>query len=221
MEFIEFWTLCSANGIVLDEIQREQIQRYVKELLYWNGKVNMISRKDEENIWIRHIMHSLSPLRYIDLPYKSNCLDIGSGGGLPGIPIAIAADRIKMLLTDSIKKKVKMLQMFADHSQVKHLSARQVRVEELQSSKQYIRSYDFIFARGVAKTAKLLEWTNKIIKKNGTWVFLKGGDLQEEIQEANHLFPDVKIKEQPIDFFGVKWFSEEQKKLLICQRRSQ
>lgn len=219
MEFIEFWTLCSANGIVLDEQQREQIQRYTKELLYWNAKVNMISRKDEENIWVRHIMHSLAPLKYVDIPFKSNCLDIGSGGGLPGIPIAIASNQIKMLLTDSIKKKVKMMAMFADHSGVKHLKARQVRVEELSREKEYKSSFDYIFARGVARAEKLFTWTDKLLKPQGQWILLKGGDLSEEIEEARAAHPKIDIKEIKIDFFGVDWFAREDKKLLICSRR--
>ncbi|GAB5466698.1 MAG: 16S rRNA (guanine(527)-N(7))-methyltransferase RsmG [Candidatus Kapaibacteriales bacterium] len=218
MEFIEFWTICSSNGIVLDELQREQIQRYAKELVYWNSKVNMISRKDEDNIWVRHIMHSLSPLKYIEVPFKSNCLDIGSGGGLPGIPLAIATDQTRMTLIDSIKKKVEMTDMFAKHTGIKQIKAIQSRVEELKLEKNE-RKFDFIFSRAVARTNLLIGWSKHLIAKQGTWVFLKGGDLKDELLEAQNEHPNIEIEEKPIEFFGCTWFQEQDKKLVIAKKR--
>jgi 16S rRNA (guanine527-N7)-methyltransferase len=219
MDFLEFWTLCSANGIVLDENQREMLQRYTKELIYWNQKVNMISRKDEENVWVRHIMHSLAPLKYIKLPHKARCLDFGAGGGLPGIPLAIATDKTRFTIVDSIKKKYKMIDMFAQHTGIKDLMAVHSRVEELADGKHYYRSFDYIFARAVARTNKLLSWTKDLAKPNATWVFLKGGDLTEEISEAKAEHPDIKFELTDIEFFGVDWFTKENKKLLVCKRR--
>ncbi|MBK6760935.1 MAG: class I SAM-dependent methyltransferase [Ignavibacteria bacterium] len=113
---VDFWTTCSANNIVIDKAQVDALKRYHDELLYWNKKVNMISRKDEENVWERHILHSLTLMKYVTFPQKARVLDVGTGGGLPGLPIKIARPDLKMLLVDSIRKKTSMTDMFAQHT---------------------------------------------------------------------------------------------------------
>ena len=97
---LDFWTTCSANDIVLEKEQVDALKRYHDELIYWNAKVNMISRKDEDNVWDRHILHSLAILKYVTIRPKARVLDVGTGGGLPGIPIKIARPDLKMLLVD-------------------------------------------------------------------------------------------------------------------------
>ena len=142
MELSEFWTLCSSNGIVLEKKQLDMFTRFIEELLYWNQKVNLISRKDEENIVVNHIIHSLSSLKYIELPAKARCLDVGTGGGLPGIPITIAKPTIHMLLVDSIAKKAKIADMLAKHTGVRTIGAKTARAEELQKEKQYLMHFE-------------------------------------------------------------------------------
>jgi len=217
MDLIQFWTICSTNGIILDAEHRERLTRYGKELLYWNRKINLISRKDEENVAVRHLMHSLTPLKYIDIPAKSNCIDIGSGGGLPGIPIAIALGNIKMTLIDSIAKKVKTTEMLAEHTALKNIKAITARVEDLADNADFAKKVDFVFARGVAQTVSLVEWSKPLLKKNGKIVLLKGGNLDKEKETAIEAFPDLFIKEIQIDFLGEPWFRDEEKKLLICE----
>ncbi|MGB9912782.1 MAG: 16S rRNA (guanine(527)-N(7))-methyltransferase RsmG, partial [Candidatus Kapaibacteriota bacterium] len=116
MELTEFWTILSANGIILEVEQLKQIERFVKELTYWNDKINLISRKDIDNILENHILHSLSILKYVEIPQKANTLDVGTGGGLPGIPLKIARPDINMILIDSIAKKIKITDMLAKHT---------------------------------------------------------------------------------------------------------
>jgi len=156
MDLTEFWTIASGNGIVLDKEQLERIERFAKELVYWNKQVNLISRKDEENVLENHILHSISLLKYLEIPPKSRCLDIGTGGGLPGIPIAIATGNISMLLIDSIAKKIKITNMLAKHTGLRNIEAICMRVENLAQNDKYLEHFDFVFARAVTKISDLL-----------------------------------------------------------------
>jgi 16S rRNA (guanine527-N7)-methyltransferase len=216
MDLIQFWTILSANGIVLDEKQRERIERYTKELLHWNRRINLISRKDEDMILESHILHSLSVLKFIDLDKKYECMDIGTGGGLPGIPIAIASPKINMLLVDSIKKKVKTTKMLAQHTGMKTIKTRADRVEVIASEKEHQKKYDFIFARGVARLNKIQGWVSPLIKPTGKIVLLKGGDLEDEIKEATNNNKALRVEEHDLELIAYPDFAIEDKKILIC-----
>ncbi len=218
MDLTEFWTIASGNGIVLDKQQLERIERYAKELVYWNKQVNLISRKDEENVLENHILHSISLLKYIEIPTKSRCLDIGTGGGLPGIPIAITTGNIYMLLVDSIAKKIKITHMLAKHTGLRNIEAISLRVENLAQNNRYLQYFDFIFARAVSKISDLLTWTLPIAKKNANFVFYKGGDVSEEISIAMKKFPSLSFNVVDIDFFGYPKFKEDEKKIVHIKK---
>lgn len=216
MDLVKFWTLCSTNNIILTKDQLDLLERYGRELKYWNSQVNLISRKDEDNIFDRHIMHCLAILKYIDIPAKSRVIDIGTGGGLPGIPIKIANPEIDMLMVDSVNKKIKLTKMFAQHTNLRNIEALWARVETLSENPIYRRNFDFVVSRAVARIELIVEWTHLLVKKNTKFLLLKGGDLTEEIKSAKDKYPELKIKEINIDILGLPYFLEENKKLLIC-----
>lgn len=216
MDNIELWTLCTTNNIVIEKEQIWQLKRYEQELLYWNQKVNLISRKDEDFISERHILHSLSILKYINIPRKSKCLDIGTGGGLPGIPISIANPEINMLLVDSIQKKIKMTDMFAKHTGIRTIQAIRARVEDLAKEKKYLNYFDFIFSRAVTTIDNIILWTNKLIKPTTKIVLLKGGDLTDEIYKTKDIYPKLHIQTIPIIMLGADWFEKDEKKIIVC-----
>ena len=217
MDIVKFWTICSANGIILTPDQIKQFERYHRELLYWNEKVNLISRKDEDNIFERHFLHSLAILKYHKIPAKSKCMDFGTGGGLPGIPLKITCGDINMLLVDSIRKKIKITDMFVQHSEMRNIKTICSRVEDLALDQTNQKHYDFIFSRAVAKLDEMIGWVIKMLKPSGKMIFLKGGDLVEEINAAKSKFPSLTIEESKIKLFGADWFEKEDKKILICE----
>ncbi len=219
MQKSEFWTLCSSNGIVLDLEQLASFERFAKEFIYWNEKVNMVSRKDTENIWDRHILHSLAIAKYIDIPDKARCMDIGTGGGFPGIPLKIAHPEIKMLLVDSIQKKVKIADMLGKHTGLKHIEGLCTRVEKLLDDKKYLQSFHFIFARAVAPVSKLIGWTDGLLRPDGQYIFLKGGDLTEELAAAQETFPHYNYETIDIKMIGYDFFEKEEKKIIKITRK--
>jgi 16S rRNA (guanine527-N7)-methyltransferase len=217
MDKLDFWTKCSTNGIVLEKEQVDVFERYYRDLIYWNEKINLISRKDIDNIVDRHLIHSLTILKYFDIPEKSRILDIGTGGGLPGLAIKIALPSVKMFLVDSIRKKAKTTEMFALHTGLRDITVFADRAEDIGDHQNFNRYFDFIIARAVGKTDKLISWSYNYLKPSGKFIFLKGGDLSLEIDDAQNRFSNLTIKEIEIDFLGIDWFKKEEKKLIVCE----
>lgn len=197
----------------------ESLQRYHNDLLYWNEKVNMISRKDVHHLWERHIIHALTLLRYISIPPKARILDLGTGGGLPGIPLKIARPDVKMTLVDSTAKKITMVKMFGEHTGLKDINAIAARVEDLSAQSKYKGTFDVIVSRAVAPITQLVDWSNSLLSTNGCFAFLKGGDLTEEIMQAQKDFPTLTITETAIDLFGMPWFKADEKKVVLCVKK--
>ena len=195
----------------------DALQRYHDELLYWNERVNMVSRKDVDLLWEKHIVHSLMILKYVNIPEKSRVLDIGTGGGLPGIPIKIARPDIKITLVDSIKKKTKMVELFGQHTGLKDIDVVCDRVENLSETAHYKGAFDVIVTRAVARTVEIIRWSEHLAKPSTTWAMLKGGDLDEELQEAREAFPGLEINEAPVSAFGIQSFTTDEKKIITCR----
>jgi len=216
---LEFWTVCSSNGIILDKGQVDTLERYHDELLYWNQRVNMISRKDEDNIWEHHILHSLLLLKSHEFKQKARVLDVGTGGGLPGLPVKIGRPDLRMTLVDSIKKKTTMTDMFAAHTALKDIAVLNCRAEDLAKDKKYRASFDVVVSRAVARTGSVLTWISDLKKQDSVCLLLKGGDLADELAEARSLHPSWTITEHPIRVFGLSWFEENDKKVVLCEHR--
>lgn len=218
MEWTKFWTILSTNGIILDVEQIEIFKRYQKELIYWNEKINLISRQDENNILDRHFIHSLSILKYVDIPQKARCVDIGTGGGFPGLALKIARPDIYMFLLDSIKKKIKTTEMFAQHTGLKNINCIHNRVENICNQKKYIKYFDIIFSRAVAKTDIIIDWAIPIIKDNGKFIFLKGGNLNEEISKAKAKYKYLNFDVIDINILGCEQIKLDEKKIIIAYK---
>lgn len=218
MEWTEFWTILSANGIVLDLEQIELFKRYHKELIYWNEKINLISRQDENNILEKHFIHSLSILKYINIPNKARCLDIGTGGGFPGLPLKIARPDLHIILSDSIKKKITTTEMFAKHTELRNINCIIGRTENLCYEKKYLKYFDIIVSRAVARTIELLDWSLPLIKNTGKFIFLKGGNLDEEINQAKKKYNKLTFNILDINILGCETINTIQKKIVLVYK---
>ncbi|MDB9788010.1 16S rRNA (guanine(527)-N(7))-methyltransferase RsmG, partial [Flavobacteriaceae bacterium] len=153
----------------------------------WNNKINIISRKDISELNIRHVLHSLSIAKVINFLPKTKILDVGTGGGFPGIPLAIMFPEVLFHLTDSIGKKIKVVQAIANDLGLKNVVAEKIRSENVN------QQYDFIVSRAVTNMSNFVKIVNgKISSKNKNQLkngilYLKGGDLSEELKDFKHV----------------------------------
>jgi 16S rRNA (guanine527-N7)-methyltransferase len=174
-ELLKKYFTFSGNQFDLFEKHKALIQE-------WNAQINVISRKDMEAFTERHVLHSLGIFKFMPFQAGSKILDLGTGGGFPGIPLAIAMPEVEFLLVDSIGKKIKVVNEVASSLGLKNVRAVHTRVENVKEK------FDFIVSRAVAPTQELLQWTqNKYstTDKNGIpngLICLKGGDLKEELK---------------------------------------
>lgn len=166
-------------------LRDEQIQQFkgIAELYKnWNQKINVVSRKDIDDIYLRHVLHSLAIAKFIEFKPGSKIIDVGTGGGFPGIPLAILFPETQFTLVDSIGKKIKVVNEVVEGLELKNVKTINDRVENTKGQ------YDFIISRAVAAMPTFVSWTKgKIAKhsqhdiKNGI-IYLKGGDLSEELK---------------------------------------
>ncbi len=168
------------------EITEKQLEQF--ELLFplyseWNEKINVVSRKDIDNLMIHHVLHSLAIAKIIPFRSGTEILDVGTGGGFPGIPLAILFPEVKFMLVDSIGKKIKVVQGVSESLGLTNVTALNVRAEDVD------QDFEFIISRAVTRITPFYYWVkNKIspnhfhILRNGL-ICLKGGDLTEELVE--------------------------------------
>lgn len=185
----------------LSETQIEQFSKLEELYLEWNEKINVISRKDIEELYTKHVLHSLAIAKVMKFKSGSDVLDVGTGGGFPGIPLAILFPEVNFHLVDSIQKKILVVSEVAHALGLTNVKAEANRVENLKMK------YDFIVSRAVTQMPKFVGWIRNKIKKeqknplpNGI-LYLKGGDLTEELKD----FRDIVIYPIP-DFFDDPFF---------------
>ena len=189
------------------EIKQEQIQQFAAiKALYteWNEKINVISRKDIDNLYERHILHSLSIAKLLQFKNGTKILDLGTGGGFPGIPLAILFPDSRFHLVDSIGKKLNVVDDVKTNLGLKNTFIFHARAEEMDYQ------YDFVVSRAVAKLPELLTWTkgkylpkDQNTFKNGL-ICLKGGDIDAELAEVKN------AKKFPIsNYFNEEFFKDK------------
>ena len=164
----------------LDERQREQFREMFPLYKDWNSKINLVSRKDIDNLYMHHVLHSLAIAKVVKFEPEARILDVGTGGGFPGIPLAIMFPSAQFHLVDSIGKKIKVVQAVADALGLRNVQAEQCRAETLTSR------YDFIVSRAVTRLPEFYGWVRNLVSKeqhhalpNGI-LYLKGGDVRAE-----------------------------------------
>ena len=186
----------------LTDIQLQQLEQLLPLYKEWNEKINVISRKDIDNFYVHHVLHSLSIATFFEFKKDETILDIGTGGGFPGIPLAIFFPETKFTLTDSIAKKITVVNAVKDVLQLQNVTTKIARAESISEK------FDYIVTRAVAPMNDLLFWSkNKHAKKI---IALKGGDLTEELKPIKKNIRIIELKET----FNEEFF--ETKKIVVC-----
>ncbi len=192
----------------LSQVQKEQFAHLGDLYEEWNSKINVISRKDISELYTNHVLHSLAIAKFTEFTKGTRILDVGTGGGFPGIPLAILFPDVSFHLIDSIGKKIKVVDAVASELKLKNVTQQQIRVENLKDR------YDFIVSRAVTAFPEFVRLCSNRVKKeqrnaitNGI-LYLKGGDFSEEIKPFRN-----RISVMPLtDYFEEQFF--ETKKLI-------
>ncbi|SFG87597.1 16S rRNA m(7)G-527 methyltransferase [Algoriphagus hitonicola] len=186
----------------LSEKQIEQFERLQSLYEEWNAKINVISRKDMDQFYVHHVLHSLGIAKVMGFQPGTKVLDIGTGGGFPGIPLAILFPDTHFHLVDSIGKKIAVVKEVARALKLSNVEAQQARAETL------VRKYDFVISRAVTRMINFYPWVKGKIKKedfnefpNGI-LYLKGGDIDEEMEELDKSYVTYHLS----DYFKEEFF---------------
>lgn len=183
-------------------LAEEQVEKFAMlEPLYkdWNAQINVVSRKDIEELYLKHILHSLAIAKVIDFKDGTKILDVGTGGGFPGVPLAILYPNCQFVLVDSIGKKIKVVKEIVERLGLTNVKAYHQRAEDVNGQ------FDFVVTRAVTRIANFLPWVKGKLLPNGEHelkngiLFLKGGDLTEETAESK----------KKIEIFPISNFFEE------------
>ncbi|MET6991605.1 16S rRNA (guanine(527)-N(7))-methyltransferase RsmG [Sediminicola arcticus] len=185
----------------LSNEQKDQFAKLQELYKDWNQKINVVSRKDIDELYLRHVLHSLAIAKVQQFKPGTTVLDVGTGGGFPGIPLAILFPETHFTLVDAIGKKIKVVEEVVEGLGITNVTAKNMRVEELKGQ------FDFIVSRAVAAMPTFVHWVKGKVKKNSVHerrngiLYLKGGDLTEELAD----YKTVEIINLP-DFYEEEFF---------------
>lgn len=186
----------------LTDDQRARFGEMEELYQYWNARVNVISRQDIDTLYERHILHSLGIAKVQGFKADTSILDVGTGGGFPGIPLAIMFPEAQFHLIDSIGKKIRVVQEIANALKLTNVKAEQIRAEKLDDS------YEFVVSRAVTRITPFVSWVKKNISRNSFHelrngiLYLKGGDLTEELAELKQKNRTYELS----DYFSEEFF---------------
>ena len=193
------------------KLEKKQIEKFARlpELYqFWNEKINVISRKDMEELEEKHVLHSLSIAKFISFKPNTEVLDLGTGGGFPGIPLAIFFPDVQFTLVDSIGKKIKVVNEIAKELNLTNVQTFHERAERLDIE------FEFMVTRAVTRILPLYQWTRSKFNKNNFHdlsngiIALKGGDLSEELKELKKNYKEIEL----MNYFKESFF--ETKKII-------
>lgn len=186
----------------LSETQKKQFNQLFDLYKEWNEKINVISRKDIDNLYVNHVLHSLGIAKVLKFKSGATVLDVGTGGGFPGIPLAILSPDVQFHLVDSIGKKITVVNEVAKGLKLRNVRGEQIRAEQVSGE------YDFVVSRAVTRLKEFYGWIHKKTKKrsvhplqNGI-LYLKGGDLAEELAELKKDYSVYNLS----DYFTEEFF---------------
>jgi len=234
----ELWlyTLCKKNNLPITDIQIQTLTHFKNLLLEWNKKINLISRKNEDNLWKGHIVLSLSMLFKIKFPTGANILDLGTGGGFPGIPLAVMLPECSFLLLDSTQKKINAVQSMAEALNLQNIQTIWGRAEDVQKNKVLKNSFHAVVARSVSNLSNLLDWGLPFLmppsnSKNSydaekkiisiitpSLITFKGREISDEESSALSRYPNIQLSNIPLVFSGSEDFDNLDKKLVIVTK---
>ncbi len=225
--------LCFKNNFDYSVEQINKIDKYVNLLLSWNQKINLVSRHNTEDIWCQHILASITLLFKFQFFKNCSIIDIGTGGGLPGIPLAVLCLSNSFLLIDSIQKKINVVKNIVEELGLQNVKVESGRAEDLSKRKEYRNKFDYTITRAVSSIENVVRWskpflkniipenenqkTGKLLIPKGTILLLKGGELSDEIRKTQIKLKPQLIQSHPIIIDGIDPNELVDKKIIIIK----
>jgi len=203
--------------INIDDERLGMFNRYMELLLEWNEKMNLTAITDPEKIVIDHFIDSISPLKLNIIKNGQYVIDVGTGAGFPGLPLKIMMPEIKIVLLDSLSKRIKFLERVIEDLQLKELQIIHGRAEEYGQKEEFREKFDVVVSRAVAPLRVLTEFCIPFAKIDGYLISYKGPAADDELIQAQNAFKELKVDKVKIEEVDIP-YSERQHKLIIIQK---
>lgn len=214
----QFIALLQEQGIKLSDKQLEQFELYFQELVSWNEKMNLTGITERDQVYMKHFYDSLSLSFYLNMNEAGSLADIGSGAGFPGIPLKICFPHLKLMIVDSLSKRISFLQHICDTLGLKDVQLIHGRAEDVSRVFAHRDAYDIVTARAVARLSLLNEFCLPFTKKDGIFAAMKGSDPSEELAEAKRSFKELRAELQKVESFSLP--VEESSRHIVMIRKT-
>lgn len=178
----------------LSQEKNTQLTKLVELFLDWNGKLNLSAIRDEEGVRVKHVIDSLYISKFLDFSQFKNCLDMGTGGGFPALPLGIIFPHLHVTACDATQKKIRAVAAISEDLDLKNFEAISGRAEELAKDLNYREQYDLVTARAVAYLPTLLEWLSPFVKKGGIIACYKKDDYEEELKMSEQAMKELSLE---------------------------
>jgi 16S rRNA (guanine(527)-N(7))-methyltransferase RsmG len=238
LDTLSFRTTCAQNGLPLSEGHIFLLEEYARRLLDWNKKINVISRRDEENFWTSHALHCLTLLFKFEIPQGAHVLDLGTGGGLPGVVLKIVRPDLRFTLLDSTQKKINVVQDMIESLHLVGIETVWGRAEDVGREQRYSAQFDFVVARAVAQLKDLVRWSLPFLKNvegeivgagvssetatrkkicGPALIAFKGGDLEGEIRQLGGTSAVGSVTVTDLTLVGSTQLDDNAKKIVVVE----
>jgi 16S rRNA (guanine527-N7)-methyltransferase len=238
LDVLSFRTTCAQNGLPLSDGHIILLEEYAGRLLDWNKKVNVISRRHEENFWTSHALHCLTLFFKFEIPQGARVLDLGTGGGLPGVILKIVRPDLRFTLLDSTQKKINVVSDILKSLHLVEIEAVWGRAEDIGREPEYNAQFDFVVARGVAQLKELVRWSSPFLKKGKgsvvaagvssgmatrrkiygpALIAYKGGDLEGEVRQLGTVQSVGDVSVTDLALVGVAQLDDNAKKIVFVE----
>lgn len=229
-DLLWFVSICADNGLKLSSEQAESFEKYRRLLISWNRRINLISRRDEDNFYSNHALNCISFLFTRKLKQDAWILDLGTGGGLPGIPLKILYPDLNLTMLDSVAKKTEAISAIVREAAMREVRVVTGRAEELAKTREFQGNFDYVITRAAGKLDEVVKWSRGFLKEfksygdgkisTGMLMALKGGKFEDELRLSRRLKFIESVEVNEIIFSGMDELENKEKKLVLVKYKS-